>query len=83
MLRQLSDSYLYKDLLTWNKIQKSDKIIKLLKALAFQVGSQVSYNELALLVGIDNKTVESYIQLLEQAFIVFRLVTYSKNLRTD
>lgn len=83
LLKQLSDSYLYKDLLTWNKIQKSDKIIKLLQALAFQVGNQVSYNELAKTTGLDNKTVDAYIQLLEQAFIVFKLGTFSRNLRTE
>lgn len=83
VLKQLSDSYLYKDLLTWNKIQKSDKIIKLLQALALQLGNQVSYNELAQTIGLDAKTVESYIQLLEQAFIVFRLGTFSRNLRTE
>ena len=83
VLKQLSDSYLYKDLLTWNKIQKSDKIIKLLKALSFQVGNQVSYNELGQTVGLDSATVESYIQLLEQAYIVFRLGTFNRNLRTE
>ncbi|PCJ28557.1 MAG: ATPase [Flavobacteriales bacterium] len=83
ILKQLSDSYLYKDLLTWNKIQKSDKIIKLLQALAFQVGNQVSYNELGQTTGLDSKTVETYIQLLEQAFIVFRLGTFNRNLRTE
>ena len=83
VLQQLSDSYLYKDLLTWNKIQKSDKIIKLLKALSFQVGNQVSYNELGQTVGLNSETVESYIQLLEQAYIVFRLGTFSRNLRTE
>ncbi len=82
-LNQLSDSYLYKDLLTWNQIKKSDKLIKLLQALAYQLGNQVSYNELSNLVGLDKETVESYIQLLEQAYIVFRLGTYRKNLRTE
>jgi len=82
-LSQLSDSYLYKDLLSWNQIKKSDKLIKLLQALAYQLGNQVSYNELSNLVGLDKETVESYIQLLEQAYIVFRLGTYRKNLRTE
>ena len=83
VLRQLSDSYLYKDLLTWGQIQKSDKIVRLLKALAFQVGNQVSYNELGRMTGLDNETVELYIGLLEQAFIIFRLGTFSRNLRTE
>ena len=83
ILQQLSDSYLYKDLLTWNKINKSDKLIKLLQALAFQVGNQVSYNELGKTVGLDNETIESYLQLLEKAFIIFRLGSFSRNLRTE
>ncbi len=83
VLNQLSDSYLYKDLLSWNQIKKSDKLIKLLQALAYQLGNQVSYNELSNLVGLDNQTIESYIQLLEQAYIVFRLGTYKRNLRTE
>jgi predicted AAA+ superfamily ATPase len=83
VLKQLSESFLYKDLLSWNKIKKSDKIIKLLQALSFQVGNQVSYNELGNLVGLDNETVEGYIQMLEQTFIIFRLGTFSRNLRTE
>lgn len=83
LLKQISDSYLYKDLLTWNKIHKSEKIIKLLQALAFQVGNQVSYSELSRLVGLDSQTIESYIILLEQAYVVFRLGTYNNNLRTE
>ena len=83
ILKQLSDSYLYKDILIWNKTKKSDKIIKLLQALAFQVGNQVSYNELGRLVGLNSETIESYIQLLEHAFIIFRLGTFSRNLRSE
>ena len=83
VLRQLSDSYLYKDLLIWNKIKKSDKLVKLLQALAFQLGNQVSYNELGKVVGLDNETIESYIQLLEQSFVIFRLGSFNRNLRTE
>ncbi|MCF6359350.1 MAG: ATP-binding protein [Cyclobacteriaceae bacterium] len=83
VLNQLSDSYLYKDLLSWNQIKKSDKLVRLLQALAYQLGNQVSYNELSNLVGLDNETIESYIQLLEQAYIIFRLGTYRRNLRTE
>jgi len=83
ILLQLSDSYLYKDVLVWNKIKKSDRLIKLLQALAFQVGNQVSFNELGNTVGLDKETVESYIQLLEQAFIIFRLPTFNRNLRSE
>jgi len=83
ILKQLTDSYLYKDILIWDRIKKSHKVIKLLQAIAFQIGNQVSYNELAKTVGIDNATVEHYINLLEQAFVIFRLSSFSRNLRTE
>ncbi|MBQ0130338.1 MAG: ATP-binding protein [bacterium] len=83
ILKYLTDSYLYKDILTFNKIKKSDALIKLLQALAYQVGSQVSYNELSQIVGIDAKTVEIYIQLLEQCYIIFRLPSFSRNMRNE
>lgn len=83
ILNTLADSYLYKDILSFDRIKKSDKLVKLLQALAYQIGSMVTYNELAQLCGLDNKTVESYIKLLEQAFIIFRLGSYSRNLRNE
>ena len=83
ILRQLTDSYLYKDLLIWNRIKKNDKLVKLLQALAFQLGNQVSYNELGNLVGLDNETIENYLQLLEYAFVIFRLGSFRRNLRTE
>ena len=55
-LKALTDSFLYKDILLWENIQKPDKLLRLMQALAFQVGQQVSYNELATLVGLDHKT---------------------------
>lgn len=82
-LSLLADSYLYKDILSWERILKPQKINLLLQALAYQVGSQVSYNELAQICGIDAKTVERYIDLLEKAFVVFRLGSYSRNLRNE
>ncbi|MEX2379250.1 MAG: ATP-binding protein [Vicingaceae bacterium] len=83
VLKELTDSYLYKDILIWNRINKSEALTKLLQALAFQLGHQVSYNELAKIVGVDNQTIESYIQLLEYAFIIFRLGSFNRNLRTE
>lgn len=82
-LKELSQSYLYKDILTFEKIRHPDKLVKLLQALAWQIGSQVSYNELAQTCSMDVKTVEHYITVLEQAFIVFRLGTFSRNLRNE
>lgn len=83
LLKYIADSYLYKDILLWEKINKSDKIVKLLQALAFQVGSAVSYNEIGKLIGLDNQTVEKYILLLEQIYIVFRLPAFSRNSRKE
>ncbi|MFC2101995.1 ATP-binding protein [Bacteroidota bacterium] len=83
ILKQLADSYLYKDILTWEKIHKPDRMEKLVRALAFQVGNQVSYHELGQITGLDNETVEKYINLLEKAFIVYRLGTLSRNLRNE
>ncbi|GBR73713.1 putative AAA family ATPase [Candidatus Termititenax aidoneus] len=82
-LLELVNSYLYKDVLIWENLQKTEKITKLLQALAFQVGSQVSYNELAGLVGLDLKTVEKYLDLLEKAFVIYRVTSYSNNLRNE
>lgn len=82
-LKLISHSYLYKDVLLWERIHKSDKLVRLLQALALQIGSQVSYNELGSICGMDAKTVEKYINLLEQAFVVFRLPSFSRNLRNE
>ena len=83
VLGQLADSYLYKDILTWEKVMKPEKLEKLAQALAFQVGNQVSYNELGQMTGLNSATVENYVQLLEKAFIVFRLPSFSRNLRNE
>ena len=83
ILQQLSDSYLYKDILTWEKVQKPDRLEALVQALAFQIGNEVSYYELGKITGLDKETVERYIILLEKAFIIFRLRSFSRNLRTE
>ena len=83
LLRELTDSYLYKDILEFDKIHKPERLTKLLQALAYQLGSEVSYNELAQLCGMDAKTVESYITLLEQSYVLFRLGSFSRNLRNE
>ena len=79
----LSDSYLYKDILKLENIKKPSLLIKLLQALAWQVGSEVSYNELAKTTSSDPKTVEKYIDLLEKSFVIFRLNALSRNLRNE
>jgi predicted AAA+ superfamily ATPase len=83
LLKQLANSYLYKDILTWERIQKPDKLEKLVQALAFQMAQLISYNELGQLCGLNAETVEKYINLLEKAFIVFRLPAFSRNLRNE
>ena len=83
ILQQLSDSYLYKDILMWEQIKRPEKLLKLLQAIAFQIGSQVSYLELGQICGLDSKTVERYIILLEQCYIIFRLGSFSRNLRNE
>ena len=83
ILSQLADSYLFKDVFQFGLIHKPDNLIKLLKALAYQVGSEVSNAELAQLCGLDAKTVEKYITVLEQSYIIFRLGSYSSNLRNE
>jgi len=82
-LKLLANSYLYKDLLTLEQIKKPVLLEKLLKALALQVGSEVSYHELAQVVGADKATVEKYIDLLEKAFVVFRLPALNRNVRNE
>lgn len=82
-LNLLSDSYLYKDLLSLETIKKPALLIKLLQALSWQCGSEVSFNELAQTIGSDPKTVEKYIDLLEKAYVIFRLQPLSRNLRNE
>lgn len=80
---ELAGDSLYRDVLSLGEIIKTDKLRTILKALALQIGNQVSMTEIANLVGIDRKTVDKYISLLEQSFIVFRLPSYGKNLRNE
>lgn len=79
----LTNNYLYKDLFTFKGIKKPDILQKLVRALALQLGNEVSYNELANLIGIDKETVENYINLLEKCFVVFRLNSFSRNMRNE
>ncbi len=82
-LLELAGSYLYKDILLLGHIRHPDALEKLLRALALQIGQEVSYTELATLTGLDKNTVETYVRILEQAFIVFRLSPFSRNLRNE
>lgn len=82
-LNKIASNYLYKDILKFQNLKDSEIARKLLEALALQIGNEVSYNELASLVGISKQTVESYIDIFEKAFITFKITPYSKNLRNE
>ena len=83
ILMGLTNNYLYKDLFMFRGIKKPDLIQKLVRALALQLGNEVSYNELSSLLGVDRGTIETYINLLEKCFVVFRLDSFSRNLRNE
>lgn len=83
VLSNLAGSYLYKDILEISGIRKPELLVKILQALAWQVGSEVSYNELSQTVGADKKTVNEYIDLLEKSFVIFRLRPLARNLRNE
>lgn len=83
ILKSLASDYLYKDILSVGQIKKPVLLEKILKALALQIGSEVSYNELAQILDSDKGTIEKYIDLLEKSFIIFRLPAMSKNVRNE
>ena len=82
-LREIARSYLYKDVLAFQQIRNAEALERLVQSVALQIGSEVSYNELAQQVGVDKKTIASYLRILEQAFIIFRLGSFSRNLRNE
>ncbi len=83
IVREIAGSYLFKDVLAYQEIRKPDVLKKLLQALALQVSSEVNNVELGQLLGIDPKTVVHYLDLLEQCFIIYRLGSFSRNLRNE
>jgi len=83
ILHNLTGSYLYKDIFSFQDIRKPELIERLLEALALQVASEVSYNELGQLLQVDPSTVQRYIDLLEKAFVIFRLRSFSRNVRNE
>jgi len=82
-LLELIQSYLLKDILAFEGIRQSDKIIRLLRLIAYQIGSEVSYNELATQLGMSKNTIENYLDLLSKVFIIYRLPAYSTNHRKE
>jgi uncharacterized protein len=83
LLNNLAGSYLYKDILALTGVKRPLLLEKILKALAWQVGNEVSMQELSQIVGADAKTIDNYIHLLEQVYVVYRLGAYSGNLRNE
>lgn len=83
ILTNIVNSYLYKDVFEFQDIRKSSVIEKLVQALALQIGSEVSFNELGNLLGIDTVTVQRYVDLLEKAYVIFHIRSYSRNVRNE
>jgi uncharacterized protein len=83
VITEIANAYLLKDILALEQIRSSRTLADMLKLVAFQVGNEVSYNELASQLGIDVKTVQRYMDLLEKAFVIFRLGAFSRNLRRE
>ncbi|MEA2097359.1 MAG: ATP-binding protein [Candidatus Cloacimonadota bacterium] len=83
ILNEISESYLYKDVLATGKIKKPAALERLLQAIALQLGKEVSFNELGQLIGIDNQTVERWVDILEKSFVIFRLRSLCRNPRNE
>ncbi len=83
VLRNLVNSYLYRDILSYSDIRKPEVLDKLVQALALQVGSEVSYSELAQIVNVDKNTISKYIDILQKGYIVFKLSSFSRNVRNE
>lgn len=83
VLKNLVNSYLYRDILAFSDIRKPEVLEKLVQAVALQVGSEVNYNELAQTVGVDKNTISKYIDILQKGYVLFKLGSYSNNIRTE
>ncbi|MBU1110394.1 ATP-binding protein [Patescibacteria group bacterium] len=82
-LAEIVSSYLYKEVLDFGGIRKSDKIVDLLRLLAFQIGHEVAISELASNLALDRVTVEKYLDLLEKVFVIYKIGGFSRNLRKE
>jgi uncharacterized protein len=83
LLRNLANQYLYKDVLVWKDIRKPQLLDNLLKLLSYQIGSEVSVHELANQLKVSSETIDTYIDLLEKSFVIYRLPAYSTNPRKE
>ncbi|MFC2100662.1 ATP-binding protein [Bacteroidota bacterium] len=82
-LNNIASNYLYKDILQFENIKRSDLLMNLLRAVALQLGNEMSYSELANMLGENIHTIKRYIELLEKSFVIFRLSSFSRNLRKE
>jgi predicted AAA+ superfamily ATPase len=82
-LSEIASSYLFKDLLNFEGIKKSNLLKNLVISLALQVGNEVTYNELATKLGVNHITIQKYVDILEQSFVIFRLNSFSRNIRNE
>ncbi|NWF89031.1 MAG: ATP-binding protein [Ignavibacteriaceae bacterium] len=82
-LHELSSSYLFKDLFKYEGIKKSGLFKNLVLSLALQLGNEVTYNELAVKLGVNSLTIQKYVDLLEQSFVLFKLNSFSRNIRKE
>jgi hypothetical protein len=83
LLNEITGSYLFKDILSFERLRNPQLLVDLLRLLAFQIGNEVSVNELSQNLKVDNKTISRYLQLLEKSFIIYSLRGYSRNLRKE
>jgi predicted AAA+ superfamily ATPase len=83
ILNEISGSYLIKEILEFERVKSSQKLMMVLRLLAYQIGNEVSFHEIAQKVGMDHKTLARYIDLLEKAFVIIRIRGFSKNLRNE
>jgi uncharacterized protein len=83
LLSELVGSYLYRDLLELEGLRRADKLVDLLRLLAFQIGNEVSLTELAANLALNRQTVERYLDLLEKVFVIFKVRGFSRNLRKE
>ncbi len=83
LLRELVGSYLYRDILEMEGVRRAEKIVNLLRLLAFQIGQEVSISELATNLALSHQTVDRYLELLEKVFVIFRVGGFSRNLRKE
>ena len=82
-LRELRDSYLLKDVLKFEQLRNADKVMDLLRLIAMQIGSEVSYHELGKKLSMSKNTVEKYLDLLSKAYVIYKLEGFSRNLRKE